>query len=102
MEEIIAWEDIDQRSVLLRERPIEKLLESVSKKLIDHSDECGGYDLYEIELTGIGTAKILSYKGWSSEKPYVKFAPSDSTNALEAVAKLRHQTVKELNESLKA
>ena len=100
--EILSWEDIDQRSVLLRERPIEKLLEEVPKKLLDHSEECGGYDLWEIELPGIGKAKILSYKGWSSEKPYIKFVPSDSTNALETVAMLRHQTVDELNESIKS
>jgi hypothetical protein len=100
--DIISWEDIDQRSVLLRERPPEELLKSVPKKLIDHTEECGGYDLYEIELNSIGATKILSYHGWSSEKPYVKFAPSDSINALEAVASLRHQTVEELKSSLKS
>jgi hypothetical protein len=100
--EILSWEDIDQRSVLLRERPLDELLATIPKKLIDHTEECGGYDLYEIELNGIGKAKILSYTGWSSEKPYVKFAPSDSINALEAVASLRHQTVEELKSSLKS
>jgi hypothetical protein len=100
--DILSWEDIDQRSVLLRERPIEKLLESVKKKLIDKTDECGGYELWEIDLKDIGKAKILSYKGWSSEKPYIKFAPSDSLKALETVASLRHQTVEELKESLKS
>ena len=95
--EIMSWEDIDQRSALLRDRPIEDLLKEIKeKKLIDHSDECGGYDLYEIELEKIGKAKILSYKSWSSDKHYVKFVPLDSEKALETVASLRSQTVEEL------
>ena len=102
VEEILSWEDIDQRSVLLREQPIDKLLEKVPKTLIDETEECGGYKLWEIELKSIGKARILSYKGWSSEKPYAKFVPLDSVNALETVAKLRHQTVEELKNSKKS
>ena len=104
--DILSWEDIDQRSVLLQDRPINELLKEVPKKLIDHSDDCGGYDLYEIEIElrkgSKSKAKILSYKGWSSEKPYAKFVPLDSEKALETVAKLRHQTVEELQASLKS
>jgi hypothetical protein len=100
--DILAWEDIDQRSVLLRERPIETLLESVEKKLIDKTDECGGYELWELDLKDVGKAKILVYKSWSTEKPYAKFVSPDSTDALEAVASLRHQTVEELKASLKS
>jgi hypothetical protein len=100
--DILAWEDIDQRSVLLRERPIESLLENVDKKLIDKTDECGGYELWELDLEGVGKTRILNYKSWSTEKPYVKFVPSDSRNALETVATLRHQTVEELRESNKS
>ncbi len=100
--EILSWTDIDQRSAILQDRPISELLEKVEKKLIDHSDECGGYDLYEIELKDIGKARILSYKGWSSEKPYAKFVPLDSEKALDTVAKLRHQSVDELRNSIKS
>jgi hypothetical protein len=97
--DILSWEDVDQRSVLLRERPVEILLEKVPKKLINHTDELGGYDLYEIELKDIGKTKVLSYKGWSSEKPYVKFVPPESTSCLEIVAAMRLQTVEELKSS---
>jgi len=100
--DIIAWEDIDQRSALLRERPIKELLETVQKTLVDHSDECGGYDLWELNLKGIGTCKVLAYSGWSSAKEYIKFVPPESTNALETVAKLRHQTTNELLVSKKS
>ena len=100
--EILSWEDIDQRSVLLKDRSIQELLKEVPKTLIDKTDECGGYELYEIELKGIGKSKILSYKGWSSDKPYVKFVPNDSVKAIDTVAKLRQQTVEELKESLKS
>ena len=104
-EEVMKWEDIDQRSALLQERPLEELLNSVPKTLIDHSDECGGYDLWEIEIElnrEKKKARALSYNGWSSDKPYVKFVPLDSNNALETVAKLRHQTVEELKNSIKS
>ena len=100
--EILSWEDIDQRSVLLRERPVDELLKNVDKKLIDHSDDCGGYDLFEIELKDIGKARFLSYKSWSSDKMYAKFVPIKSENCLETVASLRHQTVAELLESSKS
>ncbi len=100
--DILSWEDIDQRSVLLRERPIETLLESVEKKLVDETDECGGYKLWELDLKDVGKAKILVYKSWSGEKPYAKFVKPDATNCLEAVASLRHQTVAELKESSKS
>jgi len=102
VEDILSWEDIDQRSVLLRERPVETLLENIEKKLVDKTEECGGYELWELDLKDVGKTKILSYKSWSTEKPYVKFVPSNSTNALETVASLRHQTVEELKESLKS
>ena len=100
--DILSWEDIDQRSVLLRDRPLEELLEEVPKKLIDKTEECGGYELYEIELKDIGEAKILSYKGWSSDKPYVKFVNPESNNCLETVSRLRKQTVEELINSIKS
>jgi hypothetical protein len=101
-QEIISWEDIDQRSAILQDKPVEELLKTLPKKLIDKTDECGGYELYEIELDKIGKAKILSYKGWSSDKPYVKFCPLDSVKCLETVANLRHQTVEELKNSIKS
>ena len=100
--EIISWEDIDQRSVLLRERPLETLLGSVEKILIDKTDECGGYELLELDLPGIGKTRVLTYKSWSSDKQYIKFVPPNSTNALETVASLRHQTVEQLKESTRS
>jgi hypothetical protein len=100
--EILSWEDIDQRSVLLRERPIDTLLAQIPKILIDKTDECGGYELYEIQLDKIGKAKIMSYKSWSSDKMYAKFVPINSVNCLETIAKLRHQTVEELLNSKKS
>ena len=98
--DIIAWEDIDQRSALLRERPVKELLENVPKRLIDHSDACGGYDLWEIELKDIGKARVLSYTGWSSDKEYIKFAKPTHSNALEAIAEMRGLTVEELQASI--
>ena len=100
--DILSWEDIDQRSVLLRDKPLEELLKKVPKKLIDKTKECGGYELYEIELKDIGKARILSYHGWSSEKPYAKFVPVDSEKCLETVAKLRQQSVEDLINSIKS
>jgi hypothetical protein len=97
--DIIAWEDIDQRSVLLRDRPIEELLKKVPKTLIDKTDECGGYELYELKLKGIGKAKVLTYKSWSSDKQYIKFVQPTSTKCLDTVASLRHQSVEELQKS---
>lgn len=94
--EIISWKDIDQRSALLRERPVEELLKEVPKKLIDSTYECGGYKLYEIELPSIGKARIMTYKSWSSKKKYIKFVPPESSNCLETIASLRHQTVEQL------
>jgi hypothetical protein len=99
--DIISWEDIDQRSALLRDRPIEQLLKKVPKTLIDKTKECGGYKLYEIEIKDIGKARLLSYKSWSSDKTYAKFVDPKSTNCLEAVASLRHQSAEELKESYK-
>jgi len=99
---IIAWEDIDQRSALLREQPIKKLLEKIPKTLVDSTKECGGYKLYEIELKGIRKSKIMTYKSWSSDKQYVKFVPPESKNCLETIAKLRHQTVEQLLSSNKS
>ena len=101
-QEVISWEDIDQRSAILQDRPVEELLKTLPKKLIDKTEECGGYELYEIELEKIGKAKIMSYKGWSSEKPYVKFVPLDSTDCLETIAKLRGITVEEFKEAIKS
>lgn len=101
--ELMAWEDIDQRSVLLRERPVKDLLDGIeNKKLIDSTEECGGYELWEVEFDGIGKTKILSYKGWSSQKPYVKFAKPEATNALEAIAELREMTVDEFRNAIKS
>jgi hypothetical protein len=98
--EILSWEDIDQRSVLLRDRPIDELLKETPKKLIDHSDECGGYDLYEIEIElrkgEKSKARIMYYKSWSSDKMYAKFVPIDSKKCLETIAKLRGLSVEEL------
>jgi hypothetical protein len=100
--DIISWEDIDQRSALLQDRPIETLLETVPKKLIDKTEECGGYELYELELDKIGKAKVMVYKSWSLEKMYVKFVPPESEKCLETVASLRSQSVEELLNSYKS
>jgi len=102
IEDIIAWEDIDQRSALLRDRPIETLLKKVPKTLIDQTKECGGYKLWEIELKEIGKARLLTYKSWSSNKQYIKFVPPASEKCLETVSSLRHQTVEELINSFKS
>ena len=102
IEDIIGWEDIDQRSALLRDRPIEQLLKKVPKTLIDETKECGGYKLYEIEIKGIGKARLLSYKSWSSKKMYAKFVAPTSNKCLETVASLRHQSVEELKDSYKS
>jgi len=102
LSDIIGWEDIDQRSALLRDKPIESLIKKVDKKLIDETKECGGYKLYEIELKGIGKARFLSYKSWSSKKMYAKFVPLKSEKCLDTVASLRHQTVEELITSFKS
>jgi hypothetical protein len=101
--DILSWEDIDQRSVLLRDRPVHELLDSVKdKRLIDHTDECGGYDLYELAMDGLGKCRVLAYRGWTSDKPYAKFVSPNSEKCLETVAKLRHQTVEQLTNSVKS
>ena len=100
--DILSWEDIDQRSVLLRERPIETLLENIEKTLIDKNEECGGYKLWEIDLPDIGKARIMTYKSWSSDKQYVKFVPPTSKKCLETIASLREITVKELKNAYKS
>jgi len=100
--DILGWEDIDQRSVLLGERPIETLLENIEKTLIDETEECGGYKLWEIELPDIGKVRIMTYKSWSSDKQYVKFVPPTSKKCLETIASLREITVKELKNAYKS
>jgi len=100
--DILGWEDIDQRSVLLQERPIETLLENIEKTLIDETEECGGYKLWEIDLPDIGKARIMTYKGWSSDKQYVKFVKPTSVKCLETIASLREITVKELKNAYKS
>jgi len=102
LEDIISWEDIDQRSALLSKTPLEKLLKKVDKKIIDETKECGGYKLYEIKLKDIGKARLLSYKSWTTDKTYAKFVPPTSEKCLETVASLRHQTVEELINSYKS
>ncbi len=100
--EILNWPDIEQRVALMRERPVTELLVECDAKIISHSDECGGYDLHEIELKGMGKAKVLSFKAWSCGKRYAHFVPSSETDALTAAANQRGLTVDEFRKAKKS
>ncbi|MFA5376144.1 MAG: hypothetical protein WC455_10415 [Dehalococcoidia bacterium] len=93
--EVINWPDIEQRSVLLRERPVSELLKECESKVVSRSEEFGGYELHEIEVAGLGTAKVLTFKGWSSGHDYAHFVPKESTDAITSVATMFGLTVDE-------
>ena len=106
LKELISWEDIDQRAALLRDKPLEKLLDEANAKIIDETDECGGYKLMEMDLGFRSKVRVMSYKGWSHfgegrQKQYVKFVPPNSAKCLDTIASLRGITVEQLKSAMK-
>ncbi|MCK9597783.1 MAG: hypothetical protein M0R06_02005 [Sphaerochaeta sp.] len=86
MADILNWPDIEQRSVLLRDRPVSELLKECKAELVSETDKFGGYRLHEMDIDGLGKAKVLSFNGWSSDHDYAHFVPKDHTDALESIA----------------
>jgi hypothetical protein len=107
LKELISWEDIDQRAALLRDKPLEEMLKEAKAVLMDKTDECGGYELYELDLGFRSKVRCMKYMGWSHygegrRKTYVKFVPPASSNCLETIAKLRGLTVEEFRSAVKS
>jgi len=107
LKELISWEDIDQRAALLRDKPLEDMLKEAKATLIDKTEECGGYELYEMNLGFRSKVRCMKYMGWSHfgegrRKTYVKFVPPTSSNCLETIAKLRGLTVEDFKNAIKS
>ena len=107
VKELLGWEDIEQRSVLLQDKPLEQMLKNAKAKIIDETSECGGYKLWEIDLGLRSKAKAMTYKGWSlgvdgKPKQYAKYVPNSSTNCLETIASLRGLTIEEFKLAIKS
>ena len=107
VKDLLGWDDIEQRSVLLSDKPLEQMLKEAKAKIIDETDELGGYKLWEIDLGLRSKAKAMTYKGWSkgadgNPKQYAKYVPNNSTNCLETIASLRGLTIEEFKLAIKS
>ena len=102
VQELLSWPDIEQRASILRDRSLEQLLREAKATVIDETDECGGYKLWEVDMGLRAKARAMTYNGWSGGKPYAKFVPSDSTKCLETIASLRGITVEEFRAATKS
>ena len=99
--ELIAWEDVEQRAALLRDRPLEQLIAACGK-LIHDTSELGGYKIWELPIDNGRSARALTYPAWSGSKNYAKFVPPESIDCLATVAAMRGITVDELKKARKS
>ena len=102
VQELLSWADIEQRSALLRDRKLEEMLKKAKAVIIDETDECGGYKLWEIDLGLRQKAKAMTYGGWSDKRPYAKWVPNNSVKCLDTVAALRGLTTDEFKSAIKS
>ena len=102
LKDVLSWKDIDQRSAILRDKPLEQMLEDADAKLIDETDECGGYKLWKIDMGLKAKAKAMTYPAWSGNKSYAKWVRPSAINCLDEIAALRGISTEEFKQAIKS